>query len=45
MAVGWWTPTNELSLDGQGITYVANQLKYQGQFNGQPYNYNMKADN
>ena len=39
MAVGWWSPKNELSLLGQGITFQGQRQKTEGIFDGRSYNY------
>ena len=41
LAIGWWTPLREMSLRGNGIFYTSNKLMSQGEFDGEPYNYNL----
>lgn len=40
LSIGWWNPSNEMSLLGKGIFYTSNKLMSQGYFDGIPYNYN-----
>jgi len=44
MAVGWWSPLYEFSLKGQGLIYQSEDLKEEGIFNGQSFNYNKKPE-
>ena len=45
LAIGWWNPQKEMSMQGKGIFYTSNKLVSQGDFNGDAYNYNQVTDN